>query len=152
MQNALIGLGAGFVAKGFLDTAREVEKLRLRFKFLFKEVSEGEKAFQGIVKFATQVPFSLQEIQRGAGNLAVVSKNAKEMNELLAITADIAVGAGLDFQSTNPLRIGSYTAANNTGVWKPVKGYISTVHVYHRALSSTEILHNYNALKGRFGL
>ena len=35
LQNALIGLGAGFVAKGFLDTAREVEKFRLRVKFLF---------------------------------------------------------------------------------------------------------------------
>ena len=31
-------------------------------------------------------------------------------------------------------------------------GYISNIHIYNRALSASEILHNYNALKGRFGL
>ena len=31
-------------------------------------------------------------------------------------------------------------------------GYISNINIYNRALSSTEILQNYNALKGRFGL
>ena len=29
-------------------------------------------------------------------------------------------------------------------------GYISNVHIYNRALSANEVLHNYNALKGRF--
>ena len=33
-----------------------------------------------------------------------------------------------------------------------LNGNIGCVHVYNRALSSTEVLHNYNALKGRFGL
>ena len=32
------------------------------------------------------------------------------------------------------------------------EGNIASVQFYNRALSSTEILHNYNALKGRFGL
>jgi hypothetical protein len=31
-------------------------------------------------------------------------------------------------------------------------GNIGPVHIYNRALSSTEVLQNYNALKGRFGL
>ena len=31
-------------------------------------------------------------------------------------------------------------------------GKFGPVHIYNRALSSTEILHNYNALKSRFGL
>ena len=31
-------------------------------------------------------------------------------------------------------------------------GKIGPAHIYNRALSSTEVLHNYNALKGRFGL
>ena len=29
-------------------------------------------------------------------------------------------------------------------------GLIGNCHIYNRALSSTEVLHNYNALKGRF--
>lgn len=32
------------------------------------------------------------------------------------------------------------------------QGNISTLHFYNRALSANEILHNYNALKSRFGL
>jgi len=32
------------------------------------------------------------------------------------------------------------------------EGDIGPLHIYDRALSSTEVLHNYNALKGRFGL
>ena len=101
LRNALLGLGAGFVAKGFLDTAREVERLRVRFKFLFDDANEGAKAFDNLVKFAGQVPFSLQEIQRGSANLAVVSKNAEELNTLLKITGDIASASGLDFATTS---------------------------------------------------
>ena len=89
-----------FIAKGFLDTAREVERLRVRFKFLFDDAREGAKAFDSLVKFAGQVPFSLQEIQRGSANLAVVSKNAEELNTLLKITGDIASASGLDFATT----------------------------------------------------
>ena len=100
LQNALVGLGAGLVAKSFIDTGREVERLQVRFKFLFSDVREGEKAFQGLVKFASQVPFSLEEIQRGSANLAVVSQDAEELNKLLKITGDIASASGLDFQTT----------------------------------------------------
>ena len=100
LQNALVGLGAGLVAKSFLDTGREVVRLQVRFKFLFSDVREGEKAFKGLVKFASQVPFSLEEIQRGSANLAVVSKDADELNKLLKITGDIASASGLDFQTT----------------------------------------------------
>ena len=100
LRNALVGLGAGLVAKSFIDTGREVERLRVRFKFLFDEASEGEKAFKGLIKFASQVPFSLEEIQRGSANLAVVSKDADELNRLLRITGDVASASGLDFQTT----------------------------------------------------
>ena len=100
LRNALVGLGAGLVVKSFVDTGREVERLRVRFKFLFDEANEGEKAFKGLIKFASQVPFSLEEIQRGSANLAVVSKDADELNKLLKITGDIASASGLDFQTT----------------------------------------------------
>ena len=33
-----------------------------------------------------------------------------------------------------------------------LNGKIGPMHIYNRALSSTEVLHNYNALKSRFGL
>lgn len=100
LRNAFLALGTGLVAKGFLDTAREVERLRVRFKFLFNDANEGAKAFDNLVKFAGKVPFTLQEIQRGSANLAVVSKDANELNNLLKITGDIASASGLDFATT----------------------------------------------------
>ena len=100
LQNALVGIGGALVAKSFIDTGREVERLQTRFKFLFSDVREGEKAFKGLIKFASEVPFSLEEIQRGSANLAVVSQDAEELNRLLKITGDIASASGLDFQTT----------------------------------------------------
>ena len=55
-------------------------------------------------------------------------------------TGDILYGLG-------PLTIGSF----NAGLYA-FNGNIGPIHIYNRALSSTEVLHNYNALKGRFGL
>jgi hypothetical protein len=34
----------------------------------------------------------------------------------------------------------------------PLNGQMGAIHIYNRALSANEILYNYNALKGRFGL
>ena len=45
------------------------------------------------------------------------------------------------------LRIGSHL--NNS---REYTGNIGTTQIYNRALSASEVLHNYNALKGRFGL
>jgi len=78
--------------------------------------------------------------------------NINGVNQSLVGTSTISQWDGLNFQSSNPLRVGSYTTANNTDAIYPIKGSISALHVYHRVLSASEILHNYNALKGRFNL
>jgi hypothetical protein len=100
VQSAIIGIGGGLAVKSILNVGSTVEQLRLRFAFLFKGVKEGDKAFQGLIDFASKVPFSLEEIQAGAGNLAVVTKNAEELNEILKITGNVASVTGLDFRTT----------------------------------------------------
>ena len=100
VQSAILGIGGGLAIKSILNVGSTVEQLRLRFAFLFKGVKEGDKAFQGLINFASRVPFSLEEIQAGAGNLAVVTKNAEELNEILAITGNVASVTGLDFRTT----------------------------------------------------
>ena len=47
--------------------------------------------------------------------------------------------------------IGNRTVTTNTN-HSPVSGKISIIQIYNRALLPSEILINYNALKGRFGL
>ena len=51
--------------------------------------------------------------------------------------------------STRTLNIGR---GNYISTIAPLNGNISNVQIYNRALSASEVLQNYNALKGRFGL
>lgn len=72
--------------------------------------------------------------------------------ETLSGTATISQWNGLDFQSSNPFRIGSYTAADNSSIYSPFAGNISVSQVYFRSLSGAEISQNFNAFRGRYGI
>ena len=100
LQNAFIGLGAGLAIRSLVNTGKQIEGLQVRLKFLFGTVKEGTKAFDEMAKFASKVPFSLEEIQAGSGVLAVVSKDAKELANLMEITGNVAAVTGLDFRTT----------------------------------------------------
>jgi len=66
--------------------------------------------------------------------------------------------------ATSANTAGSYTAMHNLGrsfkigksafssVGSGTNGQIANTQVYNRVLSASEVLHNYNGLKGRFGL
>ena len=100
LKNAFIGLGAGLVIKNLVSTGRQLENLQVRLKFLLKDTNEGAKAFDNMVKFASRVPFSLEEIQRGSGILATVTDNANDLQKMLEITGNVAAVTGLDFRTT----------------------------------------------------
>ena len=99
VQSALIGLGAGVVIKNLVSTGREIENLRTRLKFLLKNTDEGAKAFDNMAKFASKVPFSLEEISSGSGILATVTDNADDLQKMLEITGNVAATTGLDFRT-----------------------------------------------------
>ena len=83
----------------------------------------------------------------------------------LTITKDSLVGSKLyidsAFEYSNPNDTGVISGAYATG-WSGtvigtgaesvyfLNGKIGSIHVYNRALSATEITHNYNAMVGRF--
>jgi len=100
LRNAFIGLGAGLAIRSLVNTGKEIEGLQVRLKFLFGSAKEGAKAFDEMAKFAAKVPFSLEEIQSGSGVLSVVSKDAKELANLMEITGNVAAVTGLDFRTT----------------------------------------------------
>ena len=99
LQNAFIGLGAGLVVRNLVNTGKQLENLRTRLKFLLKDTNEGAKAFENMTKFASKVPFSLEEIQAGAGILATVTDNADDLQKMLEITGNVASVTGLDFRT-----------------------------------------------------
>ena len=97
---ALAAIGATKAIGGLIRTGKEVENLQVRFKFLFGSAEEGAKSFDTLAKFASKVPFSLEEISRASGNLAVVAKDAKQLESILEITGNVAAATGLDFETT----------------------------------------------------
>ena len=100
VRNAFIGLGAGLVVRNLVNTGKELENLRVRLRFLLKDTNEGAKAFDNMVKFASKVPFSLEEIQSGSGILATITDNAEDLKKMLEITGNVAAVTGLDFRTT----------------------------------------------------
>ena len=101
LRNAFLGLGAGLVVRNLVNTGKQLENLRTRLKFLLKDTNEGAKAFDNMTKFASKVPFSLEQIQSGAGILATVTDNADDLQEMLEITGNVAAVTGLDFRTAS---------------------------------------------------
>ena len=100
VKGAIVGVGAGLVVKSFVNVGKSVEDLQVRLKQLFGSTQEGAKAFQVMTNFASEVPFSLEQIQNASGNLAVVAGDANRLSKILEITGNVASVTGLDFQTT----------------------------------------------------
>ena len=97
---ALATIGAGRAITNLVNVGKSIESLQIRFKLLFGSAEEGAKAFDTLTSFASKVPFSLEDIAAATGNLAVVAKDAKQLQDILEITGNVAGATGLDFQTT----------------------------------------------------
>ena len=69
---AAVTFGIGKFVRDTFAAGKLTESLQVRFKLLFNSVEEGGRAFETMSKFAAKVPFSLEAISQGAGNLAVI--------------------------------------------------------------------------------
>ena len=72
------------------------------------------------------------------------------VNKTLSYPFGSNTGTGFTNLSPSAVRIGDRFYDGADGQY--FDGNIGPVHIYNRALSATEVLHNYNALAGRFGL
>ena len=97
---AAVTFGIGKFVKDTFQAGQLTESLQVRFKLLFNSASEGAKAFDVLNQFASKVPFSLEAIAAGSGNLAVIAKDANELSKVLEITGNVAAATGLDFRQT----------------------------------------------------
>jgi hypothetical protein len=101
VKNALLGIGAGAVIKGFVDAGIQIENLGVQLKALFGSAKAGKQALKVVTDFATKTPFELSNIQQGVVALATVRKTAEKagvtFEELLKITGNTAVQLGGDF-------------------------------------------------------
>ena len=104
-----VGAAAGLAAFTFamgsfirstFSAGKLTESLQVRFKLLFNSAEEGAKAFEVMNTFAGKVPFSLEAIAAGSGNLAVISEGAEDLSKILEVTGNVAAATGLDFRQT----------------------------------------------------
>lgn len=99
---AVAALGGAAIFGSFLkstvQTGMQVEGLRIQLDALLGSTEEGGKAFQNMTRFASRVPFSLRQIQQGAGGLGAAAKNADELSELMQITGNIAAQFNIPFE------------------------------------------------------
>ena len=80
--------------------------------------------------------------QTSPNHIFTMYKNASQV-------ASQAVTKNLSANNTTLIGKAIRSGYTNAGM---VNGQLGPVQIYNRALSASEILHNYNALKGRFGL
>ena len=91
------------------------------------------------------------------GNVVMVFNGAESGNDRIKVWFNgVAITSGT-YNSTPPSTLPTWSnnlliAAYNTSTLYPINGNIGPTQIYNRALSANEVLHNYNALKGRFGL
>lgn len=97
---AAVTFGIGKFIRDTFQAGQLTESLQVRFKLLFNSATEGAKAFDVLNRFASKVPFSLEAIAAGSGNLAVIAKDADELAKVLEITGNVAAATGLDFRQT----------------------------------------------------
>lgn len=99
---AVAALGGAAIFGAFLkstvDTGAQVEGLRVQLDALLGSAEEGGKAFQIMTRFASRVPFSLRQIQQGAGGLGAAANSAEELGELMQITGNIAAQFNIPFE------------------------------------------------------
>jgi len=97
---AAVSFGIGKFIRDTFSAGQLTESLQVRFKLLFNSATEGAKAFKVLNEFAGKVPFSLEAIAAGSGNLAVIAKDANELAKILEITGNVAAATSLDFRQT----------------------------------------------------
>jgi len=98
LQGALVGLGAGAVLRSALKYTATVENLGVRLKFITGNAEDASQAFDTMLEFAAEAPFTLQEIQNASPSLLTVADNVDELGDLLKMTGDIAAVSGLSFE------------------------------------------------------
>jgi len=84
---------------------------------------------------------------------AVFDRNDKlylYINGSLNTSYDISSHSSVNMTNTYPYRIGSYTGSNQSTPQYFLSGEVSCHLHYNKALTASEILQNYNALKNRF--
>lgn len=89
---------AGF-ARDLIDTASQVEQLKIRMQALTGSIEAGNKVWDLTTKLAEQLPFTLEQSQKAMTQLTIAfGGNTKELEKWGNFTAGLAARFGLSFE------------------------------------------------------
>lgn len=100
IKSLIGGLVAGYAIKklggAFLDAAKKTEQLQVRLQVLLGSVEEGNRLFEKMTKFASEVPFEFEQIMESATMLSGIMKGGvDEITEWMPLIGDLAATTGL---------------------------------------------------------
>ena len=73
------------------------------------------------------------------------------VEQTLDVSGSITTWYGVDFQSTDPLRIGAYTASDGVGLFgNYFNGYVAEIGIWHRVLTNNEIKYKFVELSKNY--
>ena len=94
-----------------IDTSSEFENFQVRLNHVLGSVSEGNRLFNDMTKFASSVPFAFDDIMGAATQMSgVMSGGVDEVNQWMPMIADLAAVSGLSITDTTDQVVRMYSA------------------------------------------
>jgi len=111
LKTAIITVGIGLLAKSFIQAASTAEQFQVRLRVLLGSMSEGNRLFRDMAKFAGEVPFEYEHIMGAATQLAGIMKGGvDEIKQWMPLIGDLAAVSGLSIQQTTEQVVRMYSA------------------------------------------
>jgi phage tail tape-measure protein len=111
LKAAIAGVGAGLLARSFVQAADTAEQYRVRLNVLLGSTKEGNRAFKEMAEYASGVSYSYEEIMGAATTLAgVMEGGVDEIKKWMPMIADLAAVAGVSVQEATSQIVRMYSA------------------------------------------
>lgn len=111
LRGLVAGVGAGVLAKSFIDAASAMEQYQNRLTILLRSQEEGARLFGEMNDYARQTPFEFNEVMQAATQLSGVMKGGvDEITQWMPMIGDLAATAGLSIGQTTEQVIRMYSA------------------------------------------
>ena len=111
LRAVIASVGAGLLARSFIQAADTAEQYRVRLKVLLGSQQEGNRMFKEMAGFSASVSFQYEEVMGAATSLAGVMRGGTdEIKQWMPMIADLAAVTGLTLQDTTGQIIRMYSA------------------------------------------
>lgn len=95
------GRGIGALSESFLTAARDTENFKTRLTVLLGSVEEGNRLFENMTEYASQVPHELNSIIESSVMLSGVMKGGvDQISQWMPLVGDLAAAHGLSIETT----------------------------------------------------